>query len=174
MWENAFYLVKSWCPNKKKYWNFVAAYNKSIQSEPLIQHTTSLLLIHYLPTCRDAGGWGLSQLTLGGRWGKPNNSVWKWTNTQKHIHTHMLIAGYVTWARGSFRFMENGFTWVRGGDVVARRGKSNEMKLFSSNTANRHKCALYLGWVEAALCPGPAVSVQGRILSRHSWHQKTS
>lgn len=60
------------------------------------------------------------------------------------------------------------------GGVVAKRVESNEMKLLASHTACRHKFTLYLGWAEAPSLPGPAVSVLGRTLVRHSWRQKTS
>lgn len=70
--------------------------------------------------------------------------------------------------------MENGFTWVKGGGVVAR-GESNEIKFTHRLIVPYTRlCVLYLGWMEAALPPGPVVSLQGRIPSRHSWHQKTS
>lgn len=52
--------------------------------------------------------------------------------------------------------------------------RCNETKLLTSHKAYCHACDRYLDWVEPVLYPVPVVSGQDRILSRHSWHQKTS
>lgn len=81
----------------------------------------------------------------------------------KHTHRHTVITRDITWARWPLRFVENGFTYVKCGGVVARGGESNEMKLLTAHTANcRQWVCTWIGWRRWYLLS--ALSCQYRVV----------